>query len=112
MIVSSASQVSKMNTPTTQGEVMKTAPVTHSEWAKEIDQAARENRLYHFNGGQAYIQVGGQLLIVDMSMKPVQHVYYNDGFAANYFATYSPLSASKHIAENPLSEFYSDKLVG
>lgn len=91
---------------------MKTAPVTHSEWAKEIDQAARENRLYHFNGGQAYLQVGGQLLVVDMSMKPVQHVYYNDGFAANYFATNSPLSASKHIAENPLAEFYSDELVG
>jgi hypothetical protein len=91
---------------------MKTAPATHSEWAKEIDQAALENRLYHFNGGQAYMQVGGQLLIVDMSMKPVQHVYYNDGFAANYFATNSPREASKRIVENPLAEFYSDKLVG
>jgi len=85
-----------------------TQVVTHQEWAQVIDQSAIEGRLYHFNGGQAYLKVGEELLVVDMSQTPLPIFQYHSGdFASNYFASCSPVSASERIAENPLTPFYS-----
>lgn len=81
---------------------------THSEWAKVIDTSAQEGRLYHFNGGQAYIEEAGALLIVDMTKTPCPTFSYNTGdFASNYFGLYDPKGASDIITESPLTPFYT-----
>lgn len=87
--------------------------MSHKEWAQVIDQSAIDGKLYHFNGGQAYLKVGEELLVVDMSQTPLPIFQYHSGdFASNYFASYSPVSASERIAENPLTPFYSNISVG
>jgi hypothetical protein len=45
--------------------------ITHVQALELIDQAAKEDRLYHHNGGQAYIKVSmdsNALMIIDHTM--------------------------------------------
>ena len=87
--------------------------LSHSDWAKVIDQSALESRLYHFNGGQAYLRAGvdnKELLVVDMTLSPTPTFnYYQGEIAETYFANNDPYWISKTIAENPLASFYANK---
>lgn len=81
---------------------------THIEWAQVIDQSAQEGRLYHFNGAQAYLRDGDDLIIVDMSQQPSPHVSVNTGeFASNYFGAYDPRWQSQRIVDSPLTPWYT-----
>jgi len=82
---------------------------THTEWAQVIDKSAQEGMLYHFNGGQAYMRDGDDLIIVDMTQTPLPSVSRNTGeFADNYFANYDPRWQSERIAQSPLTPFYAE----
>lgn len=66
--------------------------ITHVQALELIDIAAMEDRLYHYNGGQAYIRVSMMaevLMIIDHTSvnNPVIGLY--DG--AKYFETYENL---------------------
>ena len=86
---------------------------SHSDWARVIDRSALEGRLYHFNGGQAYLRAGvdnQELLVVDMTSSPTPTFnYYRDEFADRYFASNDPYGISKTVSENPLAPFYAEK---
>ena len=77
---------------------------THTEWAQVIDTATQEGRLYHFNGGQAYIKelflvtdenkimtMGVErLLVVDMTQDTPEVTLHDGDFSANYFSNNHP----------------------
>jgi hypothetical protein len=71
-----------------------TTTATHTESAQIIDMATREGRLYHFNGGQAYIRYfstdSNVLLIIDMTKETPEFTYHRDEFATNYFNNNHP----------------------
>jgi hypothetical protein len=62
---------------------------THEQAYKIIDNAAQQNTLYHYNGGQAYIRYSmdsDMLVIIDhTSLNP--KIEISDG--ANYFKAYA-----------------------
>lgn len=88
---------------------MKTTTATHTESAQLIDEAAREGRLYHFNGGQAYIGIDSEtLLIIDMTQEVPDFKHYADAFGKNYMSLNSPVEFSEKIAKNPLTPFYQN----
>ena len=64
---------------------MKT--ITHIQALELIDIAANEDRLYHHNGGQAYIRMSMDsqvLMIIDHTMADRPEVTLHDG--TSYFA--------------------------
>lgn len=66
-----------------------------------IDQAANENRLYHYNGGQAYIRLSmdsNVLMIVDHGS--IMNVEVRDG--SQYFESYKDYnwSHSRRLREH------------
>lgn len=82
---------------------------THIQALELIDHAANENRLYHHNGGQAYIRVSmdsNVLMVIDhASMIPSIDLY--DG--TSYFEAYPDYnwSHSKRLREHgSLAEWF------
>lgn len=71
--------------------------ITYIQSLELIDIAANENRLYHHNGGQAYIRVSmdsNVLMIIDHSMHNHSRISLEDGTeyfieCANYNFEYS-----------------------
>lgn len=84
-----------------------------------IDEAAKDNRLYHYNGGQAYLQNkndANQLMIID-------HTSWSLGsknitatcevtIGIEYFKTYAGqnISYSARMREHPMVAWYNDFL--
>lgn len=83
--------------------------ISHVQALELIDLAANENRLYHHNGGQAYIRVSmdlNTLMVIDhTSHKP--DIRFYDG--TEYFKLYSHYNSS-HSARlrehGSLAEWY------
>lgn len=76
---------------------------THTEWAQVIDTATQEGRLYHFNGGQAYMKEADALLIVDMTQETPEVTLHEGEFATNYFDNNHPQPTDRE----PLVPFYA-----
>lgn len=80
----------------------------------KIDKAANENRLYHYNGGQAYIRVNMQsddLMVIDHASGIVS-VEISDG--SKYFDSYHDynLIHSKHLRESgSLVDWYTTNYI-
>jgi hypothetical protein len=76
-----------------------------------VDHAAIEDRLYHHNGGQAYIRLfrsADVLMIIDHSISGRPEVSFHDG--RHYFETYAGANFehSKRLREHgPLADWYS-----
>jgi hypothetical protein len=86
--------------------------LTYMESLELIDAAARENRLYHHNGGQAYIRVSmdlNVLMIVDHTSANRARISLHDGTA--YFEECKDYnwSHSKRLREHPTTmvEWYT-----
>lgn len=79
-----------------------------------IDQAAIEDRLFHHNGGQAYIRLflnPEVLMIIDHSIADRPQISLHDG--RHYFETYAGanLEHSKRLREHgSLADWYKNKL--
>jgi hypothetical protein len=61
--------------------------LTHVQALELIDIAANEDRLFHHNGGQAYIRISNDsnvLIVIDHTMANRPQVTLHDG--TNYFA--------------------------
>lgn len=74
-----------------------------------IDIAANENRLWHYNGGQAYIRVSNDsnvLMVIDHTMGGIPSVSLNDG--TQYFKNYAgaQFEYSARLRETPVVEFF------
>lgn len=75
-----------------------------------IDQAAQQDYLYHYNGGQAYIRLSMHLdvlMIIDHSIAGKPEVSFHDG--REYFKTYAGanIEHSKRLREHgSLSDWY------
>jgi hypothetical protein len=75
---------------------MNKTATTHTQSAEIIDEATREGRLYHFNGGQAYIKVSEEvLLVIDMTKETPEFTYHHGEFATNYFRNNYPQPTDK-----------------
>jgi hypothetical protein len=78
-----------------------------------VDQAAIEDRLYHHNGGQAYIRLflnTDVLMIIDHSISGRPEVSFHDG--REYFKAYAGanLEHSKRLREHgSLADWYSER---
>jgi len=76
-----------------------------------IDKAAAEDRVWHYNGGQAYIRLHDELNILMVIDHTNTHtgptVEICDG--TEYFKTYAgnQFSYSKRMRESSLSEYFS-----
>jgi hypothetical protein len=77
-----------------------------------VDHAANENRLYHHNGGQAYIRVSmdsNALMIIDHTMVDRPEVTLHDG--TEYFKSYSTynIEHSRRLRDHgSLAQWYFD----
>ena len=77
-----------------------------------IDEAARDNRLYHYNGGQAYLKNNNdpnQLMIIDhASGKATCEVT----IGTEYFKTYADLNipCSARMREHSMVAWYNEFL--
>ena len=76
---------------------------TYLQAMELIDIAAKENNLYHYNGGQAYIRLSfpsNTLMIIDHSSIANFSIEIYDG--TDYFLTYEGMQqeVSKNIREN------------
>ena len=85
---------------------MNKTATTHTQSAQLIDDATREGRLYHFNGGQAYIKASEDdvLLIIDMTQETPDFTYHYGEFASNYFRNNYPQPTDRE----PLVPFYAE----
>lgn len=78
-----------------------------------VDQAAIEDRLFHHNGGQAYIRLflnTDVLMIIDHSVSGRPEVSFHDG--RHYFEAYAGanLEHSKRLREHgSLADWYSER---
>lgn len=86
--------------------------ITYIQSLELVDIAAHENRLYHHNGGQAYIRVSmdsNVLMIIDHSIANRVNIELMDGTA--YFKEYSSynIEHSKRLRDqdNTMVEFYT-----
>jgi hypothetical protein len=86
--------------------------ITPRQAMQLIDIAANENRLYHYNGGQAYIRVSMDtniLMIIDHTGMKMS-VYLHDG--TKYFQDYKDYneSCSERLREyGSLSQWYAKR---
>lgn len=84
--------------------------INNWEAAKLVDHAAMENRLYHFNGGQAYIRIAHPtlelLMVIDLSIKDKVEINVYEG--SGYFAAYPNynIEHSANIRNRPLAPHY------
>ena len=88
---------------------MSLGKITHLQAAELIDNAAMEDRLYHFNGGQSYLKisnVSNVLMIVDTSIADRVEVSLCDG--TEYFKTYAQncFTYSDRMRQNPMRNFF------
>lgn len=70
-----------------------------------IDESAKENKVYHFNGGQTFIRLHGNwLLVLDTSVRNVVKTTIYDG--TQYLKDYEGVqyTQSAYIRENPVSQ--------
>ena len=85
--------------------------ITYLQSLELIDVAAKENRLYHHNGGQAYIRVSmdsNVLMIIDHVINNRTNIELMDG--TEYFKTYSNnnIEYSRRARENiSMVEWYT-----
>jgi|GEM_PF-4700056 len=106
--------------------VSNNVPISHYQAAKIIEQAANEERIYHYNGGQVYIRLylgNSALLIIDHTQEEI-HASLHDGHdyfkaCAGYNESYSarcsqidfeellckPVSGGKAQADYEVAEF-------
>ena len=73
-----------------------------------IDRAAQEDRLWHYNGGQAYVKLHNDLnilIVVDHSNGPTFEIC--DG--TSYFKTYegNQYAYSSRMREDSLTKYFS-----
>jgi hypothetical protein len=88
--------------------------LTFMQAVELIDIAANENRLWHYNGGQAYIRVSDSsnvLMVIDHTLQSrVPEITHWDG--TQYFAEYTGAqfrhSETRRNGE-PLVEFFKTK---
>lgn len=77
-----------------------------------IDHAANENRLYHHNGGQAYIRVSmdlNVLMIIDHSINNKPEITFHDG--TRYFidcVNYNHEHSRRLREHGSLAQWYKD----
>ena len=89
--------------------------ITDIQALELIDSAANENRLYHHNGGQAYIRVSlgsNALMIIDHVRLNGAEVTLHDG--TEYFKTYATynIEHSRRLREHgSLAQWYIDNIV-
>ena len=85
--------------------------ITYLQSLELIDVAAKENRLYHHNGGQAYIRVSmdsNVLMIIDHVINNRTNIELMDG--TEYFKAYSTnnIEYSRRARENgSMVEWYT-----
>ena len=77
-----------------------------------IDIAANENRLWHYNGGQAYVRVSNDssvLMVIDHTMGGIPVVTLNDG--TEYFKNYAgaQFEYSARLRETPLVAWFKER---
>ena len=88
---------------------MSLGKITHLQAAELIDNAAMEDRLYHFNGGQSYIKisnVSNVLMVIDTSHMDNVQTSLHDG--TEYFKTYEQncFTYSDRMRQNPMRNFF------
>ncbi len=88
--------------------------MTFMQAVEMIDIAANENRLWHYNGGQAYVRLSNDsdvLMVIDHTVpKRVPSVILCDG--SDYFKTYEGAQfAYSETRRNgqPLTEFFKQQ---
>jgi hypothetical protein len=94
--------------------------ITFMQTVELIDIAAKEDRLWHYNGGQAYIRVNNNsnvLMIIDHTLQDnnyvgIPSVTLNDG--AEYFKSYAgaQFEYSRRLRDDsrgPIVEFFSNR---
>ena len=86
--------------------------ITHVQALELVDHAANENRLYHYNGGQAYIRVSmdsNALMIIDHTSVNKPEVTLHDGTEYfNAYPTYN-IEHSRRLREHgSLAQWYID----
>jgi hypothetical protein len=93
---------------------MNKTATTHTEAAELIDEATHEGRLYHFNGGQAYIKASDDdvLLIIDMTQGTPDFTYHYGEFASNYLRNNNPQPTDRASLVPFYAEVDKRKLVG
>ena len=85
--------------------------ITYLQALELIDQAAQDNRLWHHNGGQAYIKLSDTsdvLMIIDHSSLFNFTITLMDGIA--YFDAYqgAQYEYSKRMREHNMVEWYKN----
>ena len=73
-----------------------------------IDECAKQDKVYHYNGGQAYIRLHDNwLMVIDHTTIDDAKVSIHEGTA--YFETYegNQFEYSKLIRENTLTEYFT-----
>ena len=89
--------------------------ITFMQAIELIDLAATENRLWHYNGGQAYIRVSNDsnvLMVIDHTMSnTVPAISMNNG--TEYFRSCAgaQLEYSSRLRETPLVSFFRDQFI-
>ena len=86
--------------------------MTFMQAVEMIDIAANENRLWHYNGGQAYVRLSNDsdvLMVIDHTVaKRVPSVILCDG--SEYFKTYEGAQfaySETRRNDKPLTEYFS-----
>ena len=88
--------------------------ITFIQALELIDLASAERRLYHYNGGQAYIRVNmdsNVLMIIDHATKDQINVELMDG--TEYFKEYASYNETIHQygkLGNTLVEWYTEAI--
>ena len=88
--------------------------ITYIQSLELIDLASAERRLYHYNGGQAYIRVNmdsNVLMIIDHAIKNQINIELMDG--TEYFkqyAGYNDYTYSYGKLGNTLVEWYTEAI--
>lgn len=87
--------------------------ITFMQAIELIDTAANENRLWHYNGGQAYIQVSNDsnvLMVIDHTkMSQVPAVSLNDGTGYFKECAGAQFEYSARMRETPLVPFFKER---
>lgn len=87
--------------------------ITFMQAIELIDIAAQEDRLWHYNGGQAYIRISNDsnvLMVIDNTMmNTVPSVTLNDGTGYFKECAGSQFQYSARLRETPLVPFFKEQ---
>jgi hypothetical protein len=87
--------------------------ITYMQTIELIDIAANENRLWHYNGGQAYIRVSNDsnvLMVIDNTMmNQVPSMTFSDGTEYFKACAGAQFEYSARIRETPLVPFFEKR---